>query len=74
MAQTNLTDWEINFIWYVDFPHGEHFSDMKYRRKIVEKLLHHHEMNVEDYAKAYPQAWNEYCKANPQTKGKLTNQ
>lgn len=74
MAQTNLTDWEINFIWYVDFPHGEHFSDMKYRRKIVERLLHHHEMSVEDYAKAYPDAFSDYCKANPQTKGKLTNQ
>lgn len=73
MSKTNLTDWEINFIWYVDFPHGEHFSDGKYRRKIVEKLLEHHEMSVEDYARAYPEQYNEYCKKHPQTKVNLTN-
>jgi hypothetical protein len=74
MSNKPITDWEVNFIWAVDFPHGEYFSDQKYRRKIVEKLLHHHEMTVDDYAKAYPDAYNEYCKKNPQTEVKLTNQ
>lgn len=70
MSNKNLSDWEINFVWYVDFPHGEYFSDPAYRRKIISKLLDHHEMSVEDYINAYPGEYKDYCKTNPPPKKK----
>lgn len=70
MASTNLSEWEINFIWYVDFPHGEYFSDPAYRRKIITRLLQHHDMEFDDYVNAYPEQYKEYCKkyGNPKVK------